>query len=187
MVFENKKPDPMHVIQMVKRSVHEINHRALQLSRIISLTPTQVAPLLHGDPPRANQLKFNANAQIDESSSKVTTCIICRDKFEKVKTGTTSKIFLYSASAAEAIALREVDYLLDSLEANDVLFESDCMNLIETCRGNKSRRELQIIMKDVEEMAKYFNSMGFLWVNREGNRVPDHIAKMASKNLLHRN
>lgn len=131
----------MHVIQMVKRTIHEISHQSPAATQNNTLNPSSGCSIATWRPPRANKLKFNADAQIDVSSGKVTTCIICKDKFEKVKMDTTSKIF-YSALAVESIALREAVYLADSVEANDVLFESDCMNLIETCRGNKSRREL---------------------------------------------
>lgn len=36
-------------------------------------------------------------------------------------------------------------------------------------------------------MTKKFNSVGFVWVNREGNKAADLVANLALKNLLNRN
>lgn len=112
---------------------------------------------------------------------------MCRDKNGRVILGSTSNIFEYSAIVAEAIALRKAVALVVSLNSSDVLFESDCMDLIEACRKNKKKKELDCIIKDIEEFSKNFNSMGFLWVNRKGNLVADMVASLASKNELNRN
>lgn len=74
-----------------------------------------------------------------------------------MKTGTTSKIFSYSSLVAEATALREAVSLAVSLEARDVLFETYCLDLIETCRGNIIRKELECFINDIKEMVKNFN------------------------------
>lgn len=65
-----------------------------------------------------------------------------------------------------------------------VVFKSDNLILIETCRGNVVRKKLQNLILDVKEMAKEFTSCGFLWVNREGNVVADGIVKLAKNNQL---
>lgn len=73
------------------------------------------------------------------------------------------------------------------LEACDVLFESDCPELVETCRGNKVRSELDCIIKDIEVMARNFNSVGYGWVNHEGDALGNLIEKLPSTSSLNQN
>lgn len=49
--------------------------------------------------------------------------------------------------------------------------ESDCLILVETCRGNTIRREIEQIVMDIQKLKENFTSIGFLWTKREGNRV----------------
>lgn len=88
---------------------------------------------------------------------------------------------------AEALALREAVALAVSVSATDVVFESDCMDLIEACRNNKKKKELDCIIKDIDELSKNFISKGFLWVNKNGNLAADMVANMASMNELNSN
>lgn len=65
--------------------------------------------------------------------------------------------------------------------------ESDSLELIETCKGEKSRGEIEIIVSGIIEIKKNFTSCEFLWTNRGANKVADCVANLASTNSLPRN
>lgn len=59
-----------------------------------------------------------------------------RDKDGTLVTGTSSKFFAKNTLVAEAIAVREAITLASGLQIASILLESDCMAVIEMCRGN---------------------------------------------------
>lgn len=131
-------------------------------------------------------LKFNTDSQFDVSTCHATIGVICRNVQRKLITSITSKIYTYSALVAEALALRAAASLAINIAAPSVLFESDCVVLMEACRGNIIRTD-EVIIKDIMNMKVNFTSVGFLWVNREGNMVVDLVAHLPSTNSLHHN
>lgn len=86
---------------------------------------------------------------------------------------------------AEALGLRESALLASSMGDSRVLFETDCQNLIEACRGNAVRGEISMITKDIQAIKNQFERRcGFTWVGREGNQSAHTIASLAREGSL---
>lgn len=84
-------------------------------------------------------IKFNSDAQFDVSSGKGFFGVVGRNDQGGVLARITSKIFAISPFVIEALALREVVSFASSLALSHVFFESDSLDLIETCSENITR------------------------------------------------
>lgn len=96
-------------------------------------------------------------------------------------------VLIVSLLVAEAIALREAIIFASTLSLQKIVLESDCLDLIDASRGDKVRGEIELIIKDINEIKKNFTWRGFLWTNHDGNKVADMLVKLAASNLLPRN
>lgn len=63
--------------------------------------------------------------------------------YRGVISGFTSRLFARNVLTVEALALRDAISQVVNLCISCVIFESDCMDLIEMCRGNIVRREIE--------------------------------------------
>lgn len=138
-------------------------------------------------PPRENIIKFNSDTQFDLSTGRGVMGIVCRDKEGKLLARASSQIFTASPLVAEALALREAVSLAVNLNFKQILFESDCLELVEACRGNAIRKAIEHVVNDIQSMKKDFTFMGLLWTNRCGNEVADLVAKLAASLSLPQN
>lgn len=87
---------------------------------------------------------------------------------------------------AEALALREAVVFATNLKFEHVLFESDSLVLVEACRGNIVRKEIELIIKDINSFREDFTSMGLLWTRRLDNSIADLVAHLAASLSLPR-
>lgn len=71
----------------------------------------------------------------------------------------TSKFFA-PPLVAGAFFLREVISLTGNLNLPCVLFESDCLDLVQMCKRNAIRREIEQIVNDIQSMKMKFTSVG---------------------------
>lgn len=111
----------------------EINSQSLILTLSQVNASHNGGSIVRWRPPCSNMLKFNSDAHFVGSTRRGTTVMICRNSEGKVVTGITSKIFVYFPLVAEALALRDAVSLTVNMDASDLIFESDCMDLVETC------------------------------------------------------
>lgn len=135
-------------------------------------------------PPKGDVNKFNADAHFDASLVKGCSGIVGRDKEGTLVTGSSSKFFAKNALVAEAIAVREAITLASGLQIASILLESDCLVVIEMCRGNMIRREIDQIIHDILSLKGNFSSVGFTWTKRDRNSVADMVAKLGSMDAL---
>lgn len=135
-------------------------------------------------PPRGEVIKFNADAHFEVSSGKGCSGIVGRDRNGTLITGSSTKSFANNAIVTEAIALREAITLAFGHHLSSIILESDCLVVIETCRGNIVRREIYQIVHDILSLKSNFTSMGFTWTKRDGNRVTNMIVKLGPMDLL---
>lgn len=78
--------------------------------------------------------------------------VVCRDSTWNVLTGTTWNIFALSATVDEALAVRLAVKMASNLAIQDVVFESNCLPVIEACTGNLGRLDLEHIIKDISHI-----------------------------------
>lgn len=79
-------------------------------------------------------LKINMDAVFNQSTCRGYFGAICRDNRGKLLTACCNTLFATSALVAKALAMRGVVLLGQSLHVSSVLFESDCLTLIQPCR-----------------------------------------------------
>lgn len=135
-------------------------------------------------PPPPSCVKFNIDASCDTATGKGFASIIGRDDHGYLLSASMCQIFGVSPLMAEALGLREVVFLASSLSIPKVIFESDNQILIEICRGNTKRGEIQSIINDIEIIKMGFEYCGFTWTRQDGNKVAHTILELASKGNL---
>lgn len=143
-IFVDKDPRPMDTLFKVKLCLQESNLPKPNYSPIPQSPYIPQRPRSRGfwRPPRPNIIKFNSDVHFDVSTSRGVSGVVCRDENGKLIIGTTSRITTFFALVAEAFALREAISLALNLSCSRILLESDCLTLIEACRGNIVRNEI---------------------------------------------
>ncbi|XP_057417986.1 uncharacterized protein LOC130712164 [Lotus japonicus] len=136
--------------------------------------------------PAPSHIKINVDAAFDATTRKGLTGIIFRDSDGEVVHGSTARFMAASPVVAEALALREAVFLAANLGCDRVIFESDCLAVIQACRGEKEVWEIQQIINDIVEMKIVKSYWGFSWVNRCGNKAAHQIAQLAHHKSLQR-
>lgn len=99
-------------------------------------------------------------------------------------TGLIKTFHTTSPLLVEALALREGIMLAHSLGIQKLMAESDCLEVIRSCRGEIKRGEILSLVKDVLAFKDKFQFLGFTWVSKVGNMVAQNIASLASNQSL---
>lgn len=87
--------------------------------------------------------------------------------------------FVDSPLMAEGLALREGVTTCRRLEARVVRFESDSAQLMKCINSSSGVAELHTVVSDILAVASEFESVVFVWIPRERNKVADSFAKNA--------
>lgn len=69
----------------------------------------------------------------------------------------------------------------------NIIVESDCLELIQSCRKEVVRGEIFNIVQDILLLKDRFVKAAFTWIAIDGNQLSHHVALLASQNLLHAN
>lgn len=112
-------------------------------------------------PPSSLFVKINSDATYNKDNGKGAIGVICRDGKGILTMACAKKIFASSPLAAKALGLREAVVLAMNLGLPSVIFESDSLDLIEICRGNKNKEEIRGIISDIQEFKSSFQHCGF--------------------------
>lgn len=183
-VFENKIICPFGTLTQANLAISDYNNYQQDntSSDRMSLRPNLARSGWR--PPLEENLKVN----VDASSNNQTRCafsgIIIRNYLGEVLSGLTRKHHTNSALLAEALALRGSMNLASNLQLDKVVFESDCLELVQACRGVYNRGEISTVMQDIFHMKNNFQRCGFTWTARSGNASAHLVAAQASRDLL---
>lgn len=71
-----------------------------------------------------------------------------------------------------------------NLDIQDVIIESDCLDLIEVCRGKKTKQQIISFISEIQELKSQIQKCAFTWTPREGNEVAHALAKLKAVNKL---
>lgn len=112
-------------------------------------------------PPRAPYRKINSDAAYDATTGKGNFGIICIDEKGNFLTTSSNYLFATSALVAEALAFRGAVLLGQSLCLEYLIFEFDCLLIIQACRKEQIVREVDGILKDIWFMCLSFQNFGF--------------------------
>lgn len=129
-------------------------------------------------------LKANVDASFHQHTSSAFSGVIIRNFEGSVVSGLSRKHKTCYALTAEALALRDAMNLASNLLIDKVVFESDCLELVQSCRGEIQRGEISGIMQDVQHLKRNFLKCDFTWTARAGNVVAHQIAALVRRDLL---
>ncbi|MED6167803.1 hypothetical protein PIB30_006083 [Stylosanthes scabra] len=91
------------------------------------------------------------------------------------KLWTTKQSFKASTSGQEQGLWKK-----NNLQVEKILFESDCMKLIQAIKSQDHIAEIEAYLEDIGELKKELPESGFLWVPRESNLFAHEAARLAA-------
>lgn len=65
-----------------------------------------------------------------------------------------------------------------NLHFPSAIFESDCLDFVDACKGNKFKDVIKGILNEIEVFKSNFLHCEITWVSREGNGVAHPIADL---------
>lgn len=130
-------------------------------------------------PPTVGVTKINTDAAFDKARSIAWAGFILRDEKGEILTGSTKTLAASSPLMAEALSFREALMFASNLGIQHITVESDCLELVQACRDEVKRGEIQNIVGDIRALKRGFQSAAFTWIGREGNQVAHLLAKLA--------
>ncbi|XP_057432718.1 uncharacterized protein LOC130725516 [Lotus japonicus] len=135
-------------------------------------------------PPEPEFTKCNVDASWDKQTHLGSSGIILRDSEGKFLTGVACKQRSPSPLTSEALALRDGMILAGNLGITMMVFESDCLTLIDACKKKKFVGEICNIVLDILSLGRNFDHCEFSWTPREGNKIAHLVASKAAGNSL---
>lgn len=182
--FEAKTVNPMAAVLHAKSIIAEYFQFA-QSHISTAETPLRLNNVYQvWRPPSNRTVKVNTDASFNKVKKIGCAGIIARDKEGKILFGISKSFVANSPILAEAIALREAIAVALNFGISDVIFENDCLDLIQACRGNFQIGEIKGIVQDILQYKSQFQNCGFTWVAKGGNMVAHQIAKLKMQGIL---
>lgn len=177
VVFDDRKPNPKQVLIQTQ---YHVTKFLQALNRPLDGNAHNPRPTgaAKWRPPLTNNIKINTDAAYSQRKGKGAIGVILRDSQGTCLTAMVKSISASSPLVAEAMGLREAMMLASNLFISSVVFESDNLNLIESCRRNQEKEEIRSILSDIKTLKNQFQRCGFTWTPREGNEAAHCIATM---------
>ena len=122
--------------------------------------------------PAQNLYKVNVDACFMEDGSGATAAVLRNHSGEALTGSTTLFTRVLDATAAEALALKNCMELADQWGCSNVIFESDCLEIIQACKG-----EVDILspysatLNECFHLARSIGSVLYSNYPRKGNKV----------------
>lgn len=101
------------------------------------------------------------DASFDKLTGQACLGVIGRNHEGTIVIDLTMRTVAISPLAAEAHALREAASLAVNLGLSRVLLESDCLELIQSCRGEAEKGKISLIVQDIKRLKEHFEVCGF--------------------------
>lgn len=174
--FNDKPVNPIDVLFQANSIISEYFKFAMSQAHDVRLTPSQIRYNQVWRPPWLDTVKVNSDASFCLERKKSCPGIIARDRRGMILYGITKCFAASSPLIAEALALREAVAVTCNFGVTNVIFECDNLDLIQACRGEHKVGEINYLVQDVLQIKEQFQSCGFTWVARGGNKVAHQIA-----------
>lgn len=105
-------------------------------------------------------LKINSDASFLYQNGKVSGGYVIRDHEGCVVAANTYSGMASSPLLAESLVLRDVVIFANNLGIEKILVESDCLQLVQACRGESDLRSIRSITQDIIVLRSSFNCFG---------------------------
>ncbi|KAJ1383973.1 Ribonuclease H-like superfamily [Sesbania bispinosa] len=182
--FRDSNPDPTQTLIQANHLHTKFWAANVTLQQVGPQVPQSLrAPGRWRNPP-LGVIKCNSDAAWSPTGMRGASAFLGRDHRGILLLGQMRILPIFSSLAAEALALRDAVLAAYNLDWEKVLFESDNLQLIEACRGERSLSGVQHIIDDIRTIASGFIHSGFTWVKREGNSPAHLLAHHCSNHSL---
>ncbi|RYR56253.1 hypothetical protein Ahy_A05g022008 [Arachis hypogaea] len=138
-------------------------------------------------PPPSNWLKANVDAAFRKETGTGAIAVVIRDYKGRIILGFSGKIQAKSSIAAEAQAIRQALIILNNLQMDKTLIESDNLKLVQAIKSNTPIGEALAIIQDIRILMEMLPEKGLTWTPRNGNRLAHAVAKAAEADTLRAN
>ena len=184
-VFNHLPPDPYVVIQ---RSVLANNEFWKVIDRLHQPTDPAIRTDINvrWQKPPATFLKINCDGSFRDHMTEAGVGVICRDTHGYFKWGFVDKVKSLSAFMTEALALKRALLLAIDLGHDKVIFETDCLLLLNCVAQNKPESYEWQCRSIVQEIITLFSSKAGFSISftlRSGNLAADHLAAFVCKDV----
>ncbi|XP_057441354.1 uncharacterized protein LOC130733241 [Lotus japonicus] len=182
--FRNIRTDPETCIKKINFAHQEfLSSREPQRSTTNSRRAQPTRIQVWRRPPR-DFLKCNTDASFTKYNRKAAWGFIFRDEQGNTTCGSARILHASSTLMAEALTLREAVLMAINLDLKKVVFESDSLDLIQSCKGEKQKGEIGTIVEDIKKWSEQFPQWSFSWIARAGNGAAHLIAQLKSQRNL---
>ena len=184
-VFNTKDPDPLAVIRTASK--HNIDYMTANSSlSCVNHVGNSATKLKQWSNPPTGYLKINLDGSFTNSFTEAGIGIACRDSEGSFKWAFIDKVKSISAFMTEALALKRALLLALDLSYDKVVFETDCLLLkrnidkggVEICEW-----QCRSIIHEILKLLASQVGFSICFTLREGNRVADHLAARAYKEV----
>lgn len=128
--------------------------------------------------PVIGTIKINSDATFDVNRQKGVAGIIGWNDKGEVVLGLTTVFPVTLALQAEVIATRDSAILASNLQISRVVFESDNLELIQSCRNEIERRVLEAVIQDINVLRTDFDRVVL------SGPAPHMVENLAKRSLL---
>lgn len=138
-VFEKKRPDPVATIKRANLLIDDYFSFWKGQSRVPPSQGLQPMASKVWRPPPKGMLKLNSDASFNSTRLIANAGIIIQNEKGEVCMGLTKVFLATSPLVAEALSMRESMIFAKSLGIKNIIFESDCQELVKACRDGMQR------------------------------------------------
>nr|XP_025703912.1 uncharacterized protein LOC112805796 [Arachis hypogaea] len=182
--YNNIEPNPESTINHARIIEKEYNSLIKEnISKVREDNKGRSLPVIWRPPPQS-WLKVNSDAAFSIGTKTGATASVIRDHTGKILGGSATVIQANSSLSAEAQALREAVILVENLNIQRAIIETDSLQIVQTLKSGDTIWEIDPIIQDIISIQKRLSNCGFTWTPREGNRLAHSLAALKLKNLL---
>lgn len=183
-IFDSKMPNPNDVLNKINLLQKDYYDNWANLSRNVQSQGQSIQISRAWRPPLSGCSKINSDASFSKQKKLAWAGIVVRNDEGNLIAGLTKMFPATSPLMAEALSFRESLAFANSMGMQRIVVESDCLELIKSCRNEIVRGEIINVTRDIEALKGEFQQVGFTWIAREGNQVAHSVALLASQSKL---
>ncbi|XP_025611657.1 uncharacterized protein [Arachis hypogaea] len=136
-------------------------------------------------PPPENWLKANVDAAFRKYNGTGAIAVVIKNSKGKMLLGFSGKIQAKSSTVAHAQAIRQALIIVNNLNMDKTLIESDNLKLIQTIKSKTTIGEALAIIQGIQILMENLPEKGMTWTPRNGSRLAHAVAKAVESKTLH--
>ncbi|XP_034217419.1 uncharacterized protein LOC117628994 [Prunus dulcis] len=177
LLWNNKKSRPEHVSLHASLRLQDF----LRVNNCLGSQSRQGQIKQMWQPPHENSLKINVDGAWQPGTTEGGVGVVVRDSTGKFVAGCAIKFTnVFSASQVEALAARTGTILVMERGYQNVVFESDALQIVTALRNHSiDRSVLGPVVEDTKSLLTQITGEGFTHIRRTANGVAHRLARFA--------